>query len=102
MVPGLGISSTFYIFQKLMCIFVAETMTAEDMTGLAIPSVFVGDEDGYILRDYARQDVNGTSYYVVITSDIPFNISTHLLVPFAMVVGLCFFIMMLFMVKTFP
>jgi E3 ubiquitin-protein ligase RNF13 len=30
---------------------------------------------------------------------LPFNISTHLLLPFAIVVGICFLIMVIFMVS---
>lgn len=71
-------------------------MSAENTTGIYIPSVFVGETSGIALKGFALPD-----YYVVITGDSPFNIQTHLLIPFAIVVGICFIVMIVFMVSNF-
>lgn len=69
-------------------------MSAKNATGINIPSVFVGQSAGMTLNTmYTDPD-----FYVVITSDSPFNIQTHLLIPFAIVVGICFIVMVVFMV----
>ena len=56
----------------------------------AIPSVFIGYTDAKILmRKYMSND-----YVVMLTGEEPFDINAYLL-PFAIVVGICFFIMLL-------
>lgn len=70
-------------------------MSAKNATGINIPSVFVGQSAGFTLKNMYT-DLH--SFYVVITSDTPFNIQTHLLIPFAIVVGICFIVMVVFMV----
>ena len=73
-------------------------MNAEDPSGIYIPSFFVSDFAGYTLREhYAFPN----RFYIYINDDIPFNINTHLLLPFAIVVGICFIIMFIFMVIMF-
>ena len=72
-----------------------EPMSAANSTGIYIPSVFIGEADGL----YLKQLSFSSDYYIVITPDVPFNINTHLLLPFAIVVGICFFVMILFMVS---
>ncbi|CAH1117391.1 unnamed protein product [Phaedon cochleariae] len=67
-------------------------MAASNRTGIYIPAVFVGETSGAALRGYANPN-----YYIVITGDSPFNIQTHLLIPFAIVVGICFVVMIVFM-----
>lgn len=69
-------------------------MSAENGTGIFIPSVFVGETSGLALKAFANP-----KYYIVITGDSPFNIQTHLLIPFAIVVGICFIVMIVFMVS---
>lgn len=72
-------------------------MGAGNKTGIFIPSVFVAEKSGMeMLNKYA----NNPSFFVVINGDTPFDIPTHLLVPFAIVVGICFIVMIVFMVRT--
>nr|CAD7456394.1 unnamed protein product [Timema tahoe] len=72
-----------------------EPMSAKNSTGIRIPSVFVGEQAGVIIRDhYQWRD----GYYVVINDDMPFNINTHLLLPFAIVVGISFLVGVIFTV----
>ncbi|XP_019757337.1 E3 ubiquitin-protein ligase RNF13 isoform X2 [Dendroctonus ponderosae] len=68
-------------------------MSAKNSTGITIPSVFVSQSSGVMLTGYANWD-----YIVVITADTPFNIQTHLLIPFAIVVGICMVVMIVFMI----
>lgn len=72
-----------------------EPMSAADGHGIYIPSIFVGNRTGELIRaNY--QWFNG--YFVTIDDTSPDDINKHLLVPFAIVVGICFFIMLGFMV----
>ncbi|XP_030746717.1 E3 ubiquitin-protein ligase RNF13-like [Sitophilus oryzae] len=69
-------------------------MSSTNSTGINIPSVFVGQTSGIMLKEmYTNKD-----YFVVITAQSPFDIKTHLLIPFAIVVGICFIVMIIFMV----
>ncbi|XP_045472215.1 E3 ubiquitin-protein ligase RNF13-like [Harmonia axyridis] len=69
-------------------------MYAENSTGIEIPSVFVSADDGETLKkNYSNLD-----YFLVITAESPFNIKTHLLIPFAIVVAVCFAVMIIFMI----
>lgn len=72
-------------------------MSARNETGIYIPSVFVGSSSGLMLRNVYTDP----KYYVVITGESPFNIQTHLLIPFAIVVGICFLVMITFMIIKF-
>lgn len=69
-------------------------MYAANETGIHIPAVFVGERAGLRLRDYFAR----ASYFIVINSASPFNIKTHVLIPFAIVVSVCFTVMIVFMV----
>lgn len=69
-------------------------MAAANGTGINIPSVFVGETSGYELKGFAHPD-----FFVVITAESHFNIQTQLLIPFAIVVGICFIVMIIFMVS---
>ncbi|XP_076270595.1 godzilla E3 ubiquitin protein ligase isoform X1 [Rhynchophorus ferrugineus] len=70
------------------------SMSAANSSGINIPSVFVGEYSGRMLGGrYATRD-----YFIIITAQSPFNITTHLLIPFAIVVGICFLVMIVFMV----
>jgi E3 ubiquitin-protein ligase RNF13 len=71
-------------------------MSAKNPAGIFIPSVFIGEEAGSVLKESYQYN---TSYFVLINDEEPFNISTHLLVPFAIVVGICSLIMVVFMVS---
>ncbi|XP_015587780.1 E3 ubiquitin-protein ligase RNF13 [Cephus cinctus] len=72
-----------------------ETMSAEDALDIVIPSVFISETVGFKIRD---QYLYNEQHFIVINDDLPFNINTHLLLPFVVVVGLCFLIMVVFMV----
>ncbi|KAF5271323.1 hypothetical protein FQA39_LY08121 [Lamprigera yunnana] len=74
-----------------------EPMFAKNKTGIFIPSVFVSETTGRIL-----QSVYCTpSYFVIVNSEVPFNFNSNLLIPFAIVVGICFIVMVIFMVVKF-
>lgn len=85
-------------------------MSAADDSDIFVPSVFVGQTAGQIiLYDYMYQngelrDENFSErsltfvcsfkgFALVLNDDFPFNINTHLIIPFCIVVGLCFIIM---------
>lgn len=70
-------------------------MSAKNGTGINIPSVFVSFSSGEMLKNIYTDP----KYFVVITGESPFNIQTHLLIPFAIVVGICFIVMITFMVS---
>ncbi|XP_060517131.1 E3 ubiquitin-protein ligase RNF13 [Cylas formicarius] len=72
-------------------------MSATNKSGIAIPSVFVGEQSGLMLKNI----YTGPEYFIVITGGTPFNIETHLLIPFAIVVGICFVVIMGFMIAKF-
>ncbi|KAJ6635018.1 E3 ubiquitin-protein ligase RNF13 [Pseudolycoriella hygida] len=72
-----------------------EQMSAKNDDGITIPSVFVGETTGKILMlNYQYPD----PFVLVLNDESPFNINTHLIVPFSIVVGLCFVIMIGFMI----
>lgn len=72
-----------------------EPMHAKNPTGIRIPSVFISWTKGESLRwRYANSE-----YFVIVNSEVPFNIQTHLILPFAVVVGICFLVMIAFMVS---
>ncbi|KAJ0181448.1 hypothetical protein K1T71_003533 [Dendrolimus kikuchii] len=72
-----------------------ETMSAKDPTGIIIPSVFVSSTAGSDLLDnFLYTD----GYYIMVNGDLPFNINTNLLLPFAVVVVLCLLIILIFMI----
>lgn len=69
-------------------------MSANNDEGIVIPSIFVGETTGkLIICNYLTED-----FVLVINDDLPFNINTHLILPFTIVVGLCFLIMIGFMI----
>lgn len=70
-------------------------MSANNDDGIDIPSMFVGETTGkIIIYNYQYQE----GFALVLNDDLPFNINTHLIVPFSIVVGLCFIIMIGFMI----
>lgn len=61
---------------------------------IKIPGVLIGEDDGKrIASDY----IYSNNYMVIIIPETNFNLSTYLL-PFAVVIGVCFLIMLLFMI----
>lgn len=64
-----------------------EVMSANDDSDIFIPSVFVGQTTGSVILD-SYQFYEG--FALSINDDLPFNINTHLIIPFCVVVGLCF------------
>jgi len=62
-----------------------------------IPSVFIGYSDGYKILEHYTFSKGGGEYVVRITDNAPFDINAYLL-PFAIVVGICFIIMLGIMV----
>lgn len=70
-------------------------MSAKDDTGIDIPSVFVGELTGIkLLTNYQYQN----EYLLVLNGDLPFDINTRLILPFSLIVVLCFCVMMGFMI----
>lgn len=74
---------------------ISEPMSAKDPLGILIPSVFVSDVTGVLIKEHYLYN---QLYFILINDDLPFNINTHLLLPFAIVVGICFLVMLIFMV----
>lgn len=83
------------MIQFRFCRCNTEQMSAKSDDGVMIPSVFVGETTGKILmNNYEYQD----GFVLLINDELPFNINTHLILPFSIVVGLCFIIMIGFMI----
>ncbi|KAM3960155.1 godzilla E3 ubiquitin protein ligase [Aphomia sociella] len=72
-----------------------ETMSAKNAEGILIPSVFVNNVTGFLLRQNYLYD---SGYYLMVNGDMPFNINTNLLVPFIVVVVLCLVVIIISMV----
>ncbi|XP_022827191.1 E3 ubiquitin-protein ligase RNF13, partial [Spodoptera litura] len=72
-----------------------ETMSAKNPEGIEIPSVFVSDLAGLLLAD---EYLYTSGFYIMVNGDLPFNINTHLLLPFAIVVVLCLLVILIFMI----
>ena len=60
-----------------------------------IPSVFVGKRSGERIK--STYNYTSTQFVVKLTDDTPFDINNYLL-PFAIVVGICFIIMLAIMI----
>jgi len=58
-----------------------------------IPSVFVGHTDGSKMMDHYTYETGRGAFVVRLTDNQPFDINAYLL-PFAIVVGICFIIML--------
>lgn len=69
-------------------------MSAKNADDIRIPAIFVGETSGRILKSYQYM----SNFYFILNDDLPFNINTHLILPFSIVVGLCFIIMIGFMI----
>ncbi|XP_033165217.1 E3 ubiquitin-protein ligase RNF13 [Drosophila mauritiana] len=70
-----------------------EQMSADNQTGIRIPSVFVGHTTGKALATYFTPDV-----VLIINDELPFNINTQLILPFSILIGMCFIIMVIYMI----
>ncbi|EDV43179.1 uncharacterized protein Dana_GF18360, isoform B [Drosophila ananassae] len=70
-----------------------EQMSADNRTGIHIPSVFVGHTSGKALASYFTPEV-----VLIINDELPFNINTQLILPFSILIGLCFIIMVIYMI----
>ncbi|XP_037949270.1 E3 ubiquitin-protein ligase RNF13-like [Teleopsis dalmanni] len=69
-----------------------EQMRAENSTGIYIPSVFVGYTTGLSLI------LQSADVILVINDEPPFNINTQLILPFSILIGLCFLVMIFYMI----
>ncbi|XP_055375016.1 E3 ubiquitin-protein ligase Godzilla [Condylostylus longicornis] len=72
-----------------------EQMSAKNSTGIKIPAVFIGESSGNYIKDYY---LNQSEYVLIINDALPFNINKNLIIPFSVLVGLCFFVMILYMI----
>ncbi|XP_053956311.1 E3 ubiquitin-protein ligase Godzilla isoform X1 [Anastrepha ludens] len=70
-----------------------EQMSAKNSSGIRIPAVFVGQSSGISLVSFQTPDV-----ILVINDELPFNINTQLILPFSILIGLCFLIMIFYMI----
>jgi len=59
-----------------------------------IPAVFIGQDDAMMIM---QNFLYNTGYKLVITDDLPFNLQNYLL-PFAITIGICFLVMLTFMI----
>ncbi|XP_071439962.1 E3 ubiquitin-protein ligase RNF13-like isoform X2 [Hetaerina americana] len=72
-----------------------EPMPANHQTNITIPSIFVGEETGILMKKTYQYNMG---YYIFINDNLPFNINSQLLLSFAIVVGIFFLVLVLFMV----
>ncbi|XP_075145531.1 godzilla E3 ubiquitin protein ligase isoform X2 [Haematobia irritans] len=70
-----------------------EHMSAQNSSGIMIPSVFVGHTAGMTLRSFLTPEI-----VLVINDELPFNINTQLILPFSILIGICFLIMIFYMI----
>ncbi|XP_073827714.1 godzilla E3 ubiquitin protein ligase isoform X2 [Musca autumnalis] len=70
-----------------------EHMSAQNDSGIMIPSVFVGHTTGMNLKSFFTPEV-----VLVINDELPFNINTQLILPFSILIGLCFLVMIFYMI----
>jgi len=71
-----------------------EPMGGADADDINITAVFVGEDDGLIMLSRYQY---GRGFKILITDELPFNINNYLL-PFAIIVAICFFVMLIFMI----
>ncbi|XP_034112261.1 E3 ubiquitin-protein ligase Godzilla [Drosophila albomicans] len=70
-----------------------QQMTANNSTGIHISSVFVGLTTGKTLLSFSSPEV-----VLIINDELPFNINTQLILPFSILIGLCFLTMIIYMI----
>ena len=68
---------------------------AGDADDINISAVFIGQDDGVAILSHYQYD---KGYKLLLTDELPFNINNYLL-PFAIVVAICFLVMLVFMVS---
>jgi len=73
-----------------------EPMTVRDPERLVIYAAFIGEYNGWLLRDNYSIGASSYQYYVAIEDDFAFS---GYILPFAIVVSICFVVMLLFMVR---
>lgn len=74
---------------------VIEPMAGDgDSDDINISAIFIGQDDGLMIKDHYQYDMG---YKLIITNELPFNINSYLL-PFAIVVSICFGVMLIFMI----
>lgn len=71
-----------------------EPMSAKNQTGINIVAVFVAYSTGINLLSYSKESTTR----LVINDELPFNINTQLILPFSILIGLCFLIMIFYMI----
>lgn len=76
--------------KKKITNFKLEPMSANNDNGIVIPAVFVGEHTGRMINENYQWNED---FALLINNESPFNINTHLLLPFTVVVGLCFITM---------
>lgn len=69
-------------------------MTANNASGIHIASVFVGLTTGKTLLSFFTPEV-----VLIINDELPFNINTQLILPFSILIALCFLIMVCLMLN---
>ncbi|EDV93811.1 GH19534 [Drosophila grimshawi] len=70
-----------------------EQMTANNASGIYIPSVFVGQTTGKTLLSFSTPGL-----VLIINDELPFNINTQLILPFSILIALCFLVMIVYMI----
>ncbi|KZS20779.1 E3 ubiquitin-protein ligase RNF13 [Daphnia magna] len=70
-----------------------EPMAGENDDDITIAAIFIGQDDGLKIQSFYTYD---KGYMLLLTNELPFNINSYLL-PFAIVVAICFAIMVVFM-----
>jgi len=71
-----------------------EPMGGADADDINITAVFVGEDDGLIILSRYQYE---RGFKILITDELPFNINNYLL-PFAIIVAICFLVMLIFMI----
>ena len=71
-------------------------MGGADADDINITAVFVGEDDGLIILSRYQYE---RGFKILITDELPFNINNYLL-PFAIIVAICFLVMLIFMVNS--
>jgi E3 ubiquitin-protein ligase RNF13 len=74
--------------------FAIEPMSGEDADDINISAVFIGQDDGLTILSHYQYE---KGYKLLLTDELPFNINSYLL-PFAIVVAICFVVMLVFMI----
>lgn len=71
-------------------------MSANNTKDINISAIFVGYSTGKYLKTFITPDI-----VLVVNDVLPFNINTQLIIPFSILIGICFLIMVYFLYKIF-